>query len=42
MGGMKNDVIAIIVGTIVYLALGLVFHPLVVGLPAFGTPAFGR
>ena len=36
MGGMKNDVIAIIVGTIVYLALGLVFHPLVVGLPAFG------
>jgi len=42
MGGMKNDVIAIIVGTILYLALGLVFHPLVVGLPAFGTPAFGR
>jgi uncharacterized membrane protein len=41
MGGVKNDVIAIIVGTIVYLALGFVFHPLVVGLPAFGTPAFG-
>jgi uncharacterized membrane protein len=42
MGGVKNDVIAVIVGTIVYLALGLVFHPLVVGLPAFGTSAFGR
>jgi len=42
MGGVRNDIIAIVVGTIVYLALGLVFHPLVVGLPAFGTPAFGR
>jgi uncharacterized membrane protein len=42
MGGTKNDLIAIVVGTIVYLALGLVFHPVVVGLPAFGTPAFGR
>ena len=42
MGGAKNDVIAVIVGTIVYLALGLVFHPLVIGLPAFGTPAFGH
>jgi len=41
MDGVKNDVIAIIVGTILYLALGLVFHPLVVGLPAFGTSAFG-
>jgi uncharacterized membrane protein len=42
IGGGKNDVIAIIVGTIVYLALGLVFHPIVIGVPAFGTPAFGR
>jgi uncharacterized membrane protein len=40
-GGMKNDIIAIIVGTVLYLALGLVFHPLVIGLPAFGTPALG-
>jgi uncharacterized membrane protein len=40
-GGTKNDIIAIIVGTIIYLALGLVFHPVVVGLPAFGTSAFG-
>jgi uncharacterized membrane protein len=35
-GGGKNDIIAIIVGTIVYLALGLVFHPIVIGVPAFG------
>jgi len=41
-GGMRNDVIAIVVGTILYLALGLVFHPIVIGLPAFGTPALGH
>jgi uncharacterized membrane protein len=40
-GGTRNDIIAIIVGTIIYLALGLVFHPIVIGLPAFGTSAFG-
>jgi uncharacterized membrane protein len=40
-GGTRNDIIAIIVGTIIYLALGLVFHPIVIGLPAFGTAAFG-
>ena len=42
VGGVKNDVIAVIVGTIVYVALGFVFHPLVVGVPAFATPALGR
>jgi uncharacterized membrane protein len=42
VGGAKNDVIAVIVGTIVYLALGFVFHPIVIGLPAFGTPALGH
>jgi len=42
LGGRKNDIIAIVVGTIVYLALGLVFHPIVIGVPAFGTPAFGH
>ena len=42
IGGRRNDIVAIIVGTIVYLALGLVFHPIVVGLPAFGTPALGH
>jgi uncharacterized membrane protein len=42
VGGGKNDIIAIVVGTIVYLALGLVFHPIVIGVPAFGTPALGH
>ena len=40
-GGGKNDVIAVIVGTIIYLALGLVFHPVVIGVPVFGVAAFG-
>lgn len=42
VGGTKNDIIAIVVGTIIYLALGFVFHPIVVGVPAFGTPALGH
>lgn len=41
LGGRKNDIAAVIVGTILYLALGLVFHPLVVGVMVFGTPAYG-
>lgn len=32
----RNDVAAVVVGTLIYLALGLVFHPLVIGVPAFG------
>jgi uncharacterized membrane protein len=36
VGGARNDIIAVVVGTILYLALGLLFHPYVVGLPAFG------
>lgn len=36
IGGWRNDVAAVVVGTIVYLALGLVFHPVVIGVPAFG------
>jgi uncharacterized membrane protein len=39
-GGHRNDVIALVFGTLIYLALGLVFHPLVVGVPVFGTPAY--
>jgi uncharacterized membrane protein len=35
VGGTTNDLIAIIVGTIVYFALGFVFHPVVIGVPAF-------
>ncbi len=41
VGGTKNDIIAIVVGTLIYLALGFVFHPIVIGVPAFGTPALG-
>jgi uncharacterized membrane protein len=37
MGGVKNDIIAVVVGTILYLALGFVFHPVVIGVPAFGS-----
>src|SRR3984885_4988510 len=40
VGGIKNDMIAIVVGTIIYLALGFVFHPVVIGVPAFA-PAGG-
>ena len=42
VGGTKNDIIAIVIGTIIYLALGFVFHPVVIGVPAFGTPALGH
>ena len=33
--GGRNDVIAVVVGTLLYLALGFWFHPYVVGVPAF-------
>jgi uncharacterized membrane protein len=39
IGGHRNDTIAIVVGTILYLALGFIFHPIVVGVAVFGTPA---
>jgi uncharacterized membrane protein len=35
VGGWRNDAIAVVVGVLVYLALGLVFHPVVIGVPAF-------
>jgi uncharacterized membrane protein len=41
VGGRRNDILAVVVGTILYLALGLVFHPLFIGIPVFGTPALG-
>jgi uncharacterized membrane protein len=41
-GGRRNDIIAIVVGTVLYLALGFLFHPLVIGVPAFATPALGH
>lgn len=36
VGGVSNDAIAIIMGVVVYLALGLVFHPVVIGVAVFG------
>lgn len=35
IGGGRNDLIAVVVGTLVYLALGFWFHPYVIGVPAF-------
>jgi NnrU protein len=35
MGGWRNDAIAVVVGVLVYLALGFLFHPIVIGVPAF-------
>ena len=35
VGGWRNDVIAVVVGVLVYLALGFIFHPFVIGVPAF-------
>ena len=36
----RNDIIALVAGTLLYLALGLVFHPLVIGHAVFGRSAF--
>ena len=36
VGGPTNDLIAIAVGTIAYLALAFAFHPAVIGVPVFG------
>jgi uncharacterized membrane protein len=38
-GGRRNDIVAVVVGTIIYLAFGLVFHPLWIGSSPFGTTA---
>jgi len=35
VGGLKNDLLAVVVGTLIYLAVGFVFHPLA-GVPVFG------
>ena len=35
VGGIKNDIIAVIGGTIIYVLLGWLFHPYVIGVPAF-------
>jgi uncharacterized membrane protein len=36
VGGPANDLIAIAVGIVAYLALGFAFHPVVIGVPVFG------
>jgi uncharacterized membrane protein len=36
VGGPGNDVIAVVVGIVAYLALGFTFHPVVIGVPVFG------
>jgi uncharacterized membrane protein len=40
-GGTTNDAVAVVIGTIIFLAFGYVFHPLWIGVPVFGTPALG-
>lgn len=35
VGGVRNDTIAVIGGTVLYLLLGWLFHPYVIGVPAF-------
>jgi uncharacterized membrane protein len=37
IGGLGNDAIAVAVGIVAYLALGFVFHPVVIGVAVFGT-----
>jgi uncharacterized membrane protein len=37
VGGVANDVIAVVVGIIAYLALAFAFHPVVIGVPVIGT-----
>lgn len=36
LGGFGHDALAIVAGTLVYLALAFVFHPIVIGVPVFG------
>ena len=37
VGGPGNDAIAVAVGIVAYLALGFVFHPVVIGVSVFGS-----
>ena len=37
VGGVTNDVIAVAVGIVAYLALAFAFHPVVIGVPVIGT-----
>src|ERR1700756_2060877 len=37
VGGITNDLIAVVVGIIAYLALAFAFHPVVIGIPVMGS-----
>jgi uncharacterized membrane protein len=34
--GYTNDLIVVVLGIVIYLALGFVFHPIFIGVPVFG------
>ncbi len=36
VGGLRNDIIAVVLGVVAYLALALLFHPYVIGVPVIG------
>ena len=36
VGGVANDLIAVAVGFVAYLALAFAFHPVVIGVPVVG------
>jgi hypothetical protein len=36
VGGISNDLIAVVVGIVAYLALAFAFHPVVIGVPVMG------
>ncbi len=35
VGGVRNDVTAVVAGSVIYFLLGWLFHPYVIGVPAF-------
>jgi uncharacterized membrane protein len=35
--GYTNDIIVVLIGIVIYLALGYAFHPMVIGAPVFGS-----
>jgi uncharacterized membrane protein len=37
VGGIANDLIAVAVGVVAYLALAFAFHPVVIGIPVMGS-----
>ncbi|MBV9456285.1 MAG: NnrU family protein [Bradyrhizobium sp.] len=37
VGGIGNDLIAVLVGVVVFLALAFAFHPVVIGVPVMGS-----